>query len=138
MYDKNKPLFYCYAGWGYIVVLTKVLTMHQIYHTCIHPLHHSLSSPPPLIPGIVSADLIFPFIYMCTQYLYHIHLPSQFRHLLPTSHQYQPSPWAGPIPSSCSLILCEERKGKKMTFLLFKIATQVVEFLVALPCIYVL
>jgi hypothetical protein len=29
--------FYCCAGWGYIVAFTKVLTMYQIHHTCIHP-----------------------------------------------------------------------------------------------------
>jgi hypothetical protein len=37
--------------------------------------------PPPFfilpspIPGTVPIDLIFPFTYMCTQYLHHIHLP---------------------------------------------------------------
>jgi hypothetical protein len=40
--------------WGYIVTLMKVLT---IYHTWIHPLHHSLLFPTPLIPGIVSTDM---------------------------------------------------------------------------------
>jgi hypothetical protein len=40
--------------WGYIVAFTKVITIYQIYHTWIHPLHHfPLFSPPP-IPGIVS------------------------------------------------------------------------------------
>jgi hypothetical protein len=38
--------FYCCAGWGYIVAFTKVLTIYQIYHTWIHPLHHSPLSPP--------------------------------------------------------------------------------------------
>jgi hypothetical protein len=36
--------------WGYIVTFTKVFTMHKIYHTWIHPLHHSLLfSPPPFL-----------------------------------------------------------------------------------------
>jgi hypothetical protein len=36
------------AGWEYIVALTEVLTIYQIYHTGIHPLHCSpLSLPPP-------------------------------------------------------------------------------------------
>jgi hypothetical protein len=32
-------LFYCYAGWGYSVAFTKVVTMCQIYGTLIHALH---------------------------------------------------------------------------------------------------
>jgi hypothetical protein len=28
-------------GWGYIVAFTKVFTIYQIFHTWIHPLHHS-------------------------------------------------------------------------------------------------
>jgi hypothetical protein len=35
------------AGWGYIGVFAKVLTMYQMYHTRIHPLHCCLSSPLP-------------------------------------------------------------------------------------------
>jgi hypothetical protein len=31
----------CCSGWGYIVRFTKVLTMYQIYHTWIHPLHNA-------------------------------------------------------------------------------------------------
>jgi hypothetical protein len=32
---------------------------------------------------IVSTGIIFPFTYMCTQYLHHIHLSSPFFHFLP-------------------------------------------------------
>jgi hypothetical protein len=39
--------------------------------------------PPSPIPRIVSTSLIFPSIYMCTQYLHHIHLPTPFPHTLP-------------------------------------------------------
>jgi hypothetical protein len=37
-------LFYCCTGWGYTVSFTNVLTIYQIYHTWIHPLHHSWNS----------------------------------------------------------------------------------------------
>jgi hypothetical protein len=47
------------AGWGYIVAFTKVLTIYQIYHNWIHPLHNSPLSPSPPIPGIVSTVIIF-------------------------------------------------------------------------------
>jgi hypothetical protein len=36
---------YCFAGWRNIVAFTKVLTMYQIYHTWIHPLHHAPLPP---------------------------------------------------------------------------------------------
>jgi hypothetical protein len=52
-----------------------------------------LNSPPsPLffialypIPGIVSTDIVFPFTYICTQYLHYFHPPTAFPHpfLLP-------------------------------------------------------
>jgi hypothetical protein len=38
---------------------------------------------PPSISGIVSTGIIFPFTYMCTQYLHYIHLPTPFPNLLP-------------------------------------------------------
>jgi hypothetical protein len=34
-------IFYCCAEWRYIVAFTKVLTIHQMYHTWIHRLHRS-------------------------------------------------------------------------------------------------
>jgi hypothetical protein len=48
--------------------------------------------PNPLIPGIVSTDIIFPFIYMCPEYLYHIHPPSLFPTSSPHSEQYHSTP----------------------------------------------
>jgi hypothetical protein len=36
---------YYYAGWGYFVAFTWLLAMYQIYHTWIHLLNHSPSSP---------------------------------------------------------------------------------------------
>jgi hypothetical protein len=55
------------------------LQKYTIYHTWVHLLHYSPSSPPP--PKIVSTDITFPFTYMCTQYLYHIHSLWPFPHL---------------------------------------------------------
>jgi hypothetical protein len=70
----------------YIVTFTKVLTL---YHSWIHPLHHSPLSAS-LIPGIVSACLIFPFTYMGTEYFHHIHLPSPFLYILTSPTKTHP------------------------------------------------
>jgi hypothetical protein len=70
--------------WGYIATFTNVLT---IYHSWTHPLRHSHLSFPPPIPGMVSAGLIFPFTYMCTQNLHHI-LPRDLS--VPSPDWYQP------------------------------------------------
>jgi hypothetical protein len=48
--------FYCCAGWGYIVAFTKVLTIYQIYHSWIHPLHHS-----PLPPQQTLFEISIPY-----------------------------------------------------------------------------
>jgi hypothetical protein len=34
-------------GLGYLVAFIKVLTIYQMYHTWIHPLHHSIIPPLP-------------------------------------------------------------------------------------------
>jgi hypothetical protein len=97
--------FYCCVEWEYIVALKKTLTMYQIYHTWIHPLLHSPLFLIP-IPGIASTDIIFTFIYMCTQYLHHIHSPIPFLCYLPPSTSTDtPHPGTGPFQPSCSLIL---------------------------------
>jgi hypothetical protein len=54
------------------------------------PLHHFPLSPSFPIPGIVSTGIIFPFTYMCTQYLHHIHLHTLFPSLLTTLNGIQP------------------------------------------------
>jgi hypothetical protein len=59
--------FYCFAGRGFIVAFTEVLTTYQVYYPWIHLLHHSPLSSPSTTARIVSTDLIFPFTYMCTQ-----------------------------------------------------------------------
>jgi hypothetical protein len=95
-------LFVYLVCWGYTVAFTKVLIIHQIYHTCIHTLHCSLLSLPAPIPGIVSTDLIFSFTYMCTEYCHHIHPPLPSPHNL---HLTDTNPQAGPALPSCSLFL---------------------------------
>jgi hypothetical protein len=81
IYFELSSIFYCCAELGYIVAFTKVLTMYQIYHSWIHPLHHSLLSPYPHSWNSFNR-YHFPFTCMCTQYLHHIHPPSPFPHLL--------------------------------------------------------
>jgi hypothetical protein len=67
---------------GHIVAFTKVLKIYQIYHTWIHPSHHSPLSPSPTIPGVLSTDIIFLFTYMYTQYLHYIYPHKLFLYLL--------------------------------------------------------
>jgi hypothetical protein len=69
--------FYCYAWWGFIVAFSKALKIYQIFLTWIHPLNTSFIFLPPS-PGIISTGVIFPFAYMCTQYLHYIRLPTPF------------------------------------------------------------
>jgi hypothetical protein len=81
--------FNCCAGWGCIVAFPKVLTIHQIYQSWIHLLHHSpLSSSP--IPVTVSTGIIFLFTYTCTPYLYQIHSSTRFPDLLPPATATNP------------------------------------------------
>jgi hypothetical protein len=71
---KNLYYFFSYTDLlGYTVAFTKVLTMYQIYHTWIHPLHHCPLTPPSPIPRMVSTGIIFAFTYTCTPFLLHIH-----------------------------------------------------------------
>jgi hypothetical protein len=62
--------------------------------------------------GIVSASLIFPFTYMCKQYLHHIHPPTPFPHILPKSPRQD---------MSCSPVLfCTKKKrGRERQRFLF-------------------
>jgi hypothetical protein len=46
---------------------------------------------PPTTPGIVSTSLIFPFTYMGSQNLHHIHPPTSFLWILPTPTGSNPS-----------------------------------------------
>jgi hypothetical protein len=92
----------------------KSFMMSQIYHTWIHPLHHS-----PLPPHLHSWNSFSIFIHVYI--VFTLYSPSHtLSHLIPPSHQYQPSQ-AGPVLPSCSLILWTFLKWH---LYLFKIATQ--------------
>jgi hypothetical protein len=70
----------------------KVLIMYWIYHTFIHlPATLFFFTPPPPIPGKVSAGTIVAFTYMCTHYLHWVLTLFPFPTtsslpLVPTSH----------------------------------------------------
>jgi hypothetical protein len=126
--------FCCCTGWECIVVFTKVLTMHQIYHVWIHPFYYFPLSPSPAIPIIVSEGIIFAFIYMCAQFLNCIHSPTPF----PAT----PLPLVPPFPHTCrtsSTLLfsnCVEEKRQQMTFLLgWDKGSYTGSFLVIFSCI---
>jgi hypothetical protein len=101
-----------------MVAFTKVLTIYQVYHTWIHPLHHSLLS---LSPHSWNSFRRFHFsIYMD---VYTIFPPYSHSHAFsphyPNSHWYQPSRqdlFCPPVLWFC--------KRKKRHFCLFKISTQ--------------
>jgi hypothetical protein len=87
-------LLLCWVGvhWH----LQKFLQYIEIYHTWIHPLHHSPLSPSPPHSWNSFKRNHFSFTYMCTQYL-HCSLPPMPFSPLPTpSHWYQP-PQLGPV-----------------------------------------
>jgi hypothetical protein len=88
--------FNCCAGWGYIVAFTKVLAMYQIYHTWIHPLHLSPSSPP--ISGTVSTGISF-CIYAHVYTLF-----GPYSSLYPFPCHLSP-PTGQPSPRTCSALL---------------------------------
>jgi hypothetical protein len=130
-------LYCCVVCW-YIVAFTKVLTLHQLYHTWIHTFYHfplSLSA----VHGTISTGIIFAFTCMCTHFLHHIHCPTPFLHHLPPPTGANPSPWAGPVLPTCSLILQKKIKRKPWHFLLvWGKDSYTGSFLVVFPCIYVL
>jgi hypothetical protein len=104
------PFIYCFAKWEYTVAFIKVLTIHQIYHSWIHPLHHSPLTLPFPIPGAVLTGLIFPFTYMWIQYLHYINPPTHFIYIIPP-------PTSTPLPKDrihSTLLFCDFCKRKKM------------------------
>jgi hypothetical protein len=70
--------------------------------------------------GKVSTGLIFPFIYMWTQYLYHSHPPTPFPHVFP-------------LPTGTMFSDFVKKKGH---FCLFKIAIQGVSLCHSHVCMY--
>jgi hypothetical protein len=123
--------------WGYIVAFTKVLTIYQIHHTWIHPLHHF-----PLFPSPHSWNS-----FNRSHFSIYIHVYSVFALY---SHPHLPMALSPPPPHlpmgptsllSRKVLFCTPvlwfYKRKKWHFCLFKIAIHGVSF-VALPCIYIL
>jgi hypothetical protein len=76
---------------------------------------------PPSIPGVISTGLIFPFIFMCLQYLHHVYPSIPF---LPSS---PPTGINTPRQDLFHPPVLDSVKGMKKTFCLFKITMQ--EFL---------
>jgi hypothetical protein len=96
---------------GYIVAFTKVLRIYQLYHTWIHPFHHSPLFSSPLIPEILSTGIFFQ-LHTCVHSICTIFT---LLHPFPTSSSLLL------VPNTPSMTWFCKRK-KKMTFLL--VATQ--------------
>jgi hypothetical protein len=79
-------LMLCYVGVHCGIYKNSYNILNISYLNYLLP--HSPFSPSSPIPEIVSTDLIFPFTYMCTQYLHYIHSP----HLLPYCTDTNPPP----------------------------------------------
>jgi hypothetical protein len=62
----------------------------------------------------------FSFTYKSTQYLYHIHPPSPFPHLLTLPLVATPPTLVGPVLPSCSLILSKKKRKRKRWHLLLR------------------
>jgi hypothetical protein len=111
--------FFLLCRVGYIVAFTKVLTMYQMYHSWIHPLH--LYHPSPYCCN-TSIGNIFAFTYMCT------HFCTVFTLLPPFPATFSlpllpPLPLSGPVLPSCSPIMYKKRKRQFCLFEI-KVATQ--------------
>jgi hypothetical protein len=91
-----KPLFFVVLG-IHCGIYKSSYTVSNISYLNYLPPSFCFISPSP-IPGIVSAGLIFPFKYICTQYLHYINLLIPFPHIL--SLPLVPLP-PGPVPPSC-------------------------------------
>jgi hypothetical protein len=78
MLPKFFLLFSILLGWGYMVTLTKVLTVYCIWITPSIILPYT----PYPIPEIFSTGLIFLLSYIWIQYLHHIHPPISSPHTI--------------------------------------------------------
>jgi hypothetical protein len=61
-----KNFFYCCVGWEYVVAFTKVFIIYQIYHSSIHPFHHSPLSPLPHSWSSFNRSHFFIYIHVYT------------------------------------------------------------------------
>jgi hypothetical protein len=86
-----KNFLFCYAGKGYIVVFTKVLTIYKIYYTWIHSLHHSPLFPPPTYSwNSFNMSLFSFYIHVYTAFVLYSLSYTLSPHL-PPSHWYHHS-----------------------------------------------
>jgi hypothetical protein len=85
--------------WGYICSIYKRTLKCIKYIVLKFTPSTALFHLPPLIPGTVSAGIIFVFTYMCIHYLQLMHLP------VPSPPQLSPLP---PVSTSISLLLPAE------------------------------
>jgi hypothetical protein len=79
---------------GYIVAFTKVLTLYQIYHTSIHPLHHSPSFPSPHSWNSCNRHHFSNYIHVHTVFV--PYSPSNTLSLPPLASLWYQLPKAGP------------------------------------------
>jgi hypothetical protein len=94
-------LFYYCAGWGYIVAVTKVLKIYQMYHTCVHSLYYSPSFPPP--PSIPWNNFHRLSVFFLHTNVHRICTIVTFRHHFSTSFPLLPKPT---LPDrTCSTLL---------------------------------
>jgi hypothetical protein len=109
--------------WGYTVTFTKVLI---IYHSLIHPLHHSpLSSPTPFLDSFIRSH----FSIFIHEYIIFIPYESSY-----TLSLYTPTHWFQLPDRTCSVFLSSI--FEKRHFCLFKMSLG--SFIMTLPCICIL
>jgi hypothetical protein len=85
--------YHC-AWWGYIVAYEKAFIIYQNIILEFTPSIILFYLSLPYNPGILSMGIIFPFTYICVQYLHYIH-PSTYNlspHPLPLPLLPIPSP----------------------------------------------
>jgi hypothetical protein len=128
MIKYRKSVFFCYWDGDVILFLNffPLLLCGIGIHCGIYKAFYNVSnilclnSPHPLIPGIVSARITFAFIYMCTNFLHHIHPPIPFSHHIPPSTGANPNPGQHLFYHSLALQFCSIKKRKEqkknMTF----------------------
>jgi hypothetical protein len=113
---------YCCVGWGYVLTFTKVLIIDQIYHTWIHPLHHS-----PLPPSHIHRILSVVSFFNLHTYVHSTMYVFTLLHYFPTSSpSHSTNPPRQDLFHPLVLRFC---KRKNWHFCLLKIATQGISLL---------
>jgi hypothetical protein len=123
-------LLLCWMGLHCGIYKCSYDTSNISYFNSSPPLFSFITSPP--ISGTVSTSIFFPFTFMCTQYLCHIHSLTSFPYLL-LPHSLV---WTTPGRTCSSLLFSDFAKERKVNdFCLFN--TQG-DFLMALQFTYIL